>query len=113
MFVESDHPRTAGDGRFTEKTFTADTIALTAHGVDTTDREPFSISAAEAGDRAVFSISDAGEHYAYNGAFLMDTDGVSAIARLDGKDDELVLIGGEFGTWFTENGRRVTAYTAD
>lgn len=111
-FVETDHPRTAGDGRFTEKTFAAPAVGLSAHGVATDDLAPFNVAAAEDGDRAVFSISAGGDdHYAYDGTFIADTDGVCAIVRLDGKTDELVLIGGEHGTWFTENGRRVTAYT--
>ncbi len=111
-FVETDHPRTAGDGRFTEKTFAASTVGLSAHGVNTDDLAPFNVASAEDGDRAVFRISDGGDdHYAFDGAFIADTDGVCAIVRLDGKTDELVLIGGETGTWFTENGRRVTAYT--
>ncbi|WIE81076.1 hypothetical protein [Curtobacterium sp. MCSS17_016] len=111
-FVETDHPRAAGDGRFTEKTFAAPTVGLNAHGVSTDGLAPVDVATAEDGDRAVFRISAGDDdHYAYDGTFITDTDGVSAIVRLDGKDEELVLIGGERGTWFTENGRRVTAFT--
>lgn len=111
-FVDTDHPRAAGDGRFTEKAFAPPTVGLSAHGVATDDLAPFDVAAAEDGDRAVFRISDGGDdHYAYDGTFIADTDGVCAIVRLDGKTDELVLIGGESGTWFTENGRSVTTYT--
>jgi hypothetical protein len=111
-FVDTDHPRASGDGRFTEKTFAAAAVGLSAHGVNIDGLAPFNVAAAEDGDRAVFRISAGGDdHYAYDGTFIADTDGVSAIVSLDGKSDELVLIGGETGTWFTENGRRVTAYT--
>ncbi|WIB65440.1 hypothetical protein [Curtobacterium sp. MCBD17_040] len=109
-FVTSDHPRST-DGRFSEKTFTPSAVNLSAHGVSTDGLTPVNVAAAQDGDRAVFSISAGGDdHFAYTGTFIADTDGVCAIARLDGKDDELVLIGGQHGTWFTENGHRITAF---
>lgn len=109
-FNEHDHPRGTA-GKFAEKTFGTDTVTLqgpaVAESVNTDNHGIFNIDRAYDGNRAVLRIDGHGTP----ATFLADTDGSSAIVVLDTEFAPTALIKRPDGSWRTEDGRDVRAFS--
>ncbi|WIB65441.1 hypothetical protein [Curtobacterium sp. MCBD17_040] len=111
-FIESDHPR-ARSGKFAEKTFTGDAVTLERAGTTMVNTDKHGIVALERvheGQRVTVRVHTYDDTRTFRGT-VDAADGEFVTIDADGTGARITASRTASGTWFTEDGDRLRAFT--